>query len=149
MGRVSQSGYDITPLPSARVKELASTLDAESYRITQQQGTERPFCGTLLDNKLEGVYHCIVCDLPLFSSEHKFTSGTGWPSFFQPFDPDHVSERKDTSHGMARTEITCARCGAHLGHVFDDGPPPTGRRHCLNSASLKFHAEPPNEPTTD
>jgi methionine-R-sulfoxide reductase len=140
MNRTSQSGHDITPLPAERVRELATKLVPESYRITQQHGTERPYCGTLLDNKTEGVYHCIVCDLPLFSSEHKFTSGTGWPSFFQPFDPDHVSEHRDTSHGMSRTEIRCARCGAHLGHVFDDGPPPTGRRHCLNSASLRFVA---------
>jgi methionine-R-sulfoxide reductase len=149
MSRVSQSGYDIAPLPPERVAELAARLDPESYRITQQAGTERPFCGNLLDNKTAGVYHCIVCDLPLFSSEHKFTSGTGWPSFFQPYDPEHVTEREDASHGMIRTEINCARCGAHLGHVFDDGPPPTGRRHCLNSASLKFHAAPAKEPTKE
>ncbi|HZW09283.1 MAG TPA: bifunctional methionine sulfoxide reductase B/A protein [Phycisphaerales bacterium] len=135
----SRSGYDITPLPREEVERLASKLDPETYRITQKAGTEPAFCGTLLDNKKEGVYTCVVCGLPLFSSAHKFTSGTGWPSFFQPFDPGHVSEHEDRSHGMVRTEIDCARCGSHLGHVFDDGPPPTGRRHCLNSASLRFY----------
>jgi peptide methionine sulfoxide reductase msrA/msrB len=135
----SRSAYDITPLPPQRVAELASRLDPETYRITQKAGTEPPFCGTLLDNKKDGVYCCVVCGLPLFSSEHKFTSGTGWPSFYREFDPDHVRRVEDRSHGMIRTEIECSRCGAHLGHVFPDGPPPTGERHCLNSASLVFH----------
>ncbi|TVQ52499.1 MAG: peptide-methionine (R)-S-oxide reductase [Phycisphaerales bacterium] len=139
----SASGYDISPLSPTDVAELASKLDEETYRITQRAGTERPFCGTLLDNKLNGAYHCVVCDLPLFSSAHKFTSGTGWPSFFAPFDSQHVAEREDVGHGMVRTEITCARCGSHLGHVFPDGPPPTGNRYCLNSASLRFVEEPP------
>ena len=134
----SQSGYDITPLPPATVKELASKLDPEAFRITQRAGTEPAFCGNLLDNKKAGTYVCVVCSLPLFSSEHKFNSGTGWPSFHSPVDPAHVATRSDTSHGMVRDEITCARCGAHLGHVFDDGPPPSGRRHCLNSAALRF-----------
>ncbi len=138
--RISSSNYDITPLPPERVAELARKLDPEAYRITQSAATERPFCGTLLDNKKDGVYTCVVCGLPLFSSEHKFHSGTGWPSFYREFDPQHVSRRTDSSHGMVRTEINCARCGAHLGHVFDDGPRPTGERHCLNSASLKFYA---------
>jgi len=137
--RYSASAYDVTPLPRERVEALASRLDEETYRITQRAGTEAPFCGTLLDNDKQGVYCCVVCGLPLFSSQHKFTSGTGWPSFFRPFDPDHVAERDDTSHGMRRTEITCARCDAHLGHVFPDGPPPTGHRFCLNSASLTFY----------
>ena len=137
--RYSKSGYDITPLPKAEVERLARNLDEETYRITQKAGTEPPFCGNLLDNKKDGGYLCVVCQLPLFSSEHKFTSGTGWPSFFSPYDPDHVAEIEDTSHGMVRTEIECARCGAHLGHVFPDGPPPTGRRFCLNSASLTFY----------
>lgn len=136
---LSASGYDITPLSRKRVAELASKLDPEVRRITQNAGTERPFCGNLVDNKRDGIYVCAVCGLPLFSSDHKFTSGTGWPSFYQPFDPCHVKETIDRSHGMTRTEITCARCGAHLGHVFNDGPPPTGMRHCLNSASLVFY----------
>lgn len=136
--KLSKSGYDITPLSPERVAELAKRLDPEAFRVTQSAGTERPFCGTLLDNKKEGVYVCVVCGLPLFSSEHKFNSGTGWPSFYREFDAEHVARRTDRSHGMLRTEINCARCDAHLGHVFDDGPKPTGERHCLNSASLKF-----------
>ncbi|MGE0479989.1 MAG: bifunctional methionine sulfoxide reductase B/A protein [Phycisphaerae bacterium] len=136
--RYSKSAYDITPLSRERVAELAKGLSEESYRVTQKAGTEAPFCGNLLDNKKEGVYCCIVCGLPLFSSEHKFNSGTGWPSFFREFDAEHVARKADRAHGMVRTEINCARCDAHLGHVFDDGPKPTGERHCLNSASLKF-----------
>lgn len=136
----SKSRYDITPLPREEVERLAARLSPEAYRITQKSGTEPAFCGTLTDNKQDGIYCCVVCGLPLFSSEHKFHSGTGWPSFFQAVDPAHVARRTDRSHGMVRTEINCARCGAHLGHVFDDGPKPAGERHCLNSASLKFYA---------
>ena len=136
--RKSKAGYDITPLSKSQVAELASTLDEETYRITQKAGTEQAFCGTLLDNKKEGVYSCVVCGLPLFSSDHKFDSGSGWPSFYREFDPEHVVRHADNSFGMVRTEIECARCGSHLGHVFDDGPKPTGERHCLNSASLIF-----------
>ena len=139
--RYSKSNYDVTPLSRERVAELAKKLDPEAFAVTQSAETERPFCGTLLDNKKEGIYACVVCGLPLFSSQHKFESGTGWPSFFQPFDPLHVGEDVDRSHGMKRVEIHCARCRAHLGHVFDDGPKPTGMRHCLNSASLKFLAK--------
>ncbi len=142
----SKAGYDITPLSPEKVAELAAKLDPEAYRITQKADTERPFCGTLLDNKKDGTYACVVCGLPLFSSEHKFNSGTGWPSFDREFDPEHVKRTADRSQGMTRIEISCARCDAHLGHVFEDGPKPTGERHCLNSASLVFYEkgqEPP------
>lgn len=137
--QVSKSGYDVAPLPREKVAELAAKLSPEAYEITQKAGTERAFCGGLLDNKKDGVYACAVCELPLFSSAHKFNSGTGWPSFYSEVDPQHVTRHSDTAYGMVRTEINCARCGSHLGHVFDDGPPPTGERHCLNSASLTFY----------
>jgi peptide methionine sulfoxide reductase msrA/msrB len=139
--RYSKSGYDITPLPKEQVAALAARLDPEAYRITQLAGTEPPFCGGLLAVKEPGVFVCVVCGLPLFSTEHKFDSGTGWPSFWREFDPEHVVRQPDFSHGMVRTEIRCARCGAHLGHVFQDGPPPTGERHCVNSAALRFYAK--------
>jgi peptide methionine sulfoxide reductase msrA/msrB len=118
--------------------EWRALLTPEQFRIARGKGTERPFCGTLLDNKQEGVYSCVCCRLPLFSSASKFHSGTGWPSFFAPIAAGNVAEESDQSHGMVRTEILCARCGAHLGHVFDDGPRPTGLRYCLNSESLVF-----------
>ena len=113
-------------------------LSPEQFRILRTSGTERPFCGTLLDNKKQGVYACAGCGLPLFTSEAKFNSGTGWPSFFQPIAPGNVSDQRDESHGMVRDEINCARCDGHLGHVFPDGPPPTRLRYCLNSESLRF-----------
>ena len=113
-------------------------LTADQYRILRSKGTERPFCGTLLDNKKKGTYVCAGCGLPLFHSGTKFKSGTGWPSFFAPVDPRHIAGKRDLSHGMDRVEILCARCDGHLGHVFEDGPKPTGLRYCLNSESLRF-----------
>ena len=141
MARQSKSGYDLTPLPPAERERLAAGLTPEERRILLNQGTEPAFCGGLLNQKGPGVYQCRLCGLPLFRATAKFESGTGWPSFYEPFDPDHIAEIEDKSHGMVRVEIRCARCDGHLGHVFEDGPAPTGLRYCLNSASLKFEPE--------
>jgi peptide-methionine (R)-S-oxide reductase len=132
--KYSASGYDITPLTRERVAALAAKLDPEAYRITQKAGTEPAFCGNLLDNHKDGVYVCVVCGLPLFASQNKFNSGTGWPSFYQPVDPQHIVRKVDTSLFMVRTEELCARCGSHLGHVFEDGPPPTASRQTPEAA---------------
>ncbi len=138
----NDKGELVGPVESARVvkseAEWRKQLTPEQYRVVRSAGTERPFCGLLLDNKKTGVYTCVACGLPLFTSESKFNSGTGWPSFFQPAAPGNVAEKADHSHGMTRVEINCARCDGHLGHVFDDGPRPTGLRYCLNSESLSF-----------
>lgn len=132
------SQFDLSPLSAEQHARLAAGLDPDERRVLLDHGTERAFCGVFLDNKLDGVYCCRLCGLPLFRSDAKFDSGTGWPSFFAPYDIAHVRVRRDTSYGMSRDEIVCARCDSHLGHVFPDGPPPTGERHCLNSVSLSF-----------
>jgi peptide-methionine (R)-S-oxide reductase len=119
-------------------QEWRKILTPEQYSILREKGTERAFTGKYWDNHKKGVYACAACQLPLFSSETKFESGTGWPSFFQPLDKEKVSIVIDKSYGMTREEVVCSRCGGHLGHVFPDGPKPTGLRYCLNSASLQF-----------
>jgi len=137
-----RQGRLVGPVESARVvksdADWRAQLSAEQFAIARGKGTERPYCGTLLDNKREGVYSCVCCGLPLFASGARFHSGTGWPSFFQPVAEENVATHEDVSFGMIRTEIVCARCDAHLGHVFEDGPRPTGLRFCVNSESLVF-----------
>ncbi len=119
-------------------EELRERLTAAQYQVTQQAGTERAFTGEYWDCKDDGMYHCIVCDAALFASDTKYESGSGWPSFYQAADDAKVERKVDTSHGMTRVEALCASCGAHLGHVFTDGPAPTGERFCMNSASLRL-----------
>jgi peptide-methionine (R)-S-oxide reductase len=133
--------------PGEREAALRERLTPEQYQVTQEAGTERAFTGEYWDCHDDGTYRCIVCDAPLYSSDTKFESGTGWPSFTQPLDDDAVETNTDTSHGMVRTEVVCGNCGAHLGHVFPDGPRPTGERHCMNSAALRLDRDAaPDEP---
>ena len=130
--------FDLTPPTEQQLRQLIDDLSDEEREVLLEHGTEAPFCGVFLAEKREGVYTCRLCGLPLFKAGAKFESGTGWPSFTTPLSEAHLRNIRDASYGMVRTEIVCARCGAHQGHVFPDGPPPTGLRFCINSVSLAF-----------
>jgi len=143
----SASGFDLAPPTEALRASLESTLTAAEAEVLLRHGTEAAFCGGLLDNKSDGVYCCRLCGLPLFRAKTKFDCGTGWPSFFAPFDARHLLRVTDRSYGIVRVEIRCARCGSHQGHVFPDGPRPTGERYCINSVSLSFVGQ--GEPLPD
>jgi peptide-methionine (R)-S-oxide reductase len=131
-----QPRSDSASVPSD--SDLRKKLTPEQYHVTREKGTERPFTGKYLENHAQGTYLCVCCGQELFGSDRKFASGSGWPSFWAPVKADSIAEKADESHGMRRVEINCSRCGAHLGHVFDDGPRPTGMRYCVNSLSLDF-----------
>ena len=138
MNDIATIQFDLTPPSHDQLSKLAAELSDEERHVLLEHGTEAPFCGVFLGEKREGLYTCRLCGLPLFKGGAKFESGTGWPSFASPLADDHLRTISDTSYGMIRTEIVCARCGAHQGHVFPDGPPPTGERYCINSVSLEF-----------
>lgn len=137
-GLTPMSDFDLTPPSQTQRARIIAGLSEAERHVLLEHGTEAAFCGVFLDNHKEGVYTCRFCGLPLFRSSAKFDSGTGWPSFFEPYNAAHIQRIRDTSYGMIRVEEVCARCGSHLGHVFPDGPPPTGERHCLNSVSMSF-----------
>jgi peptide-methionine (R)-S-oxide reductase len=138
MSHVTEMRFDLTPPSPEQLRALTAGLTAEERHLLLDHGEEAPFCGVFLTEKRDGAYTCRLCGLPLFKAGAKFESGTGWPSFTTPFAEGHLRNIRDTSYGVVRTEIVCARCGAHQGHVFPDGPPPTGQRYCINSGSLEF-----------
>jgi peptide-methionine (R)-S-oxide reductase len=138
MATTAATAFDLTPPTDEQRRRLEADLNADERRVLLNHGTEAPFCGVFLKEKRPGLYTCRLCGLPLFNGGSKFESGTGWPSFTSPFAEGHLQYIEDRSYGMVRTEIVCARCGSHQGHVFPDGPPPTGQRYCINSVSLAF-----------